>query len=83
MATARETLRSLASSTATLEDVETWDSLSVDERRRILGGAIDAVFIRRGSGVDERSLIVWAGDLEGDLPAGGKRRGLPITSYAW
>lgn len=83
VASARETLRSLASSTATLEGIETWDSLAVDERRRILGGAIDAVFIRRGSGVDDRSLIVWADDLEGDLPAGGKRRGRPVTSYTW
>jgi DNA invertase Pin-like site-specific DNA recombinase len=82
VATAKEALASLASNTVTLEGIETWDSLSVDERRRILGGAIDAVFIRRGSGVDDRSLIVWAGDLEGDLPASGKRNG-PIRSYTW
>jgi site-specific DNA recombinase len=82
VAAARETLRSLSTSTATLAGVETWDSLSVDERRRILGGAIDAVFIRRGSGADDRSLIVWAGDLKGDLPTGGRGNG-PITSYAW
>ncbi len=82
VATARETLRSLASNTATLEGIETWDSLSVDERRRILGGAIDAVFIRRGSGVDDRSLIVWAGDLEGDLPVAGRHNG-PVTPYPW
>ncbi len=82
VAAARETLRSLSTSTATLAGVETWDSLSVDERRRILGGAIDAVFIRRGSGADDRSLIVWAGDLKGDLPTGGRGNG-PIASYAW
>jgi DNA invertase Pin-like site-specific DNA recombinase len=82
VATARETLRSLASNTTTLEGIETWDSLSVDERRRILGGAIDTVFIRRGSGVDDRSLIVWAGDLEGDLPVAGRQNG-PVTPYAW
>lgn len=82
VAAARETLRSLSSSTATLAGVETWDSLSVDERRRILGGAIDAVFIRRGSGADDRSLIVWSGDLKGDLPTGGRGNG-PIASYAW
>jgi DNA invertase Pin-like site-specific DNA recombinase len=82
VAAARETLRSLSTSTTTLAGVETWDSLSVDERRRILGGAIDAVFIRRGSGADDRSLIVWAGDLKGDLPTGGRGNG-PITSYAW
>jgi DNA invertase Pin-like site-specific DNA recombinase len=82
VAAARETLRSLSASTTTLAGVETWDSLSVDERRRILGGAIDAVFIRRGSGADDRSLIVWAGDLKGDLPTGGRGNG-PITSYPW
>ncbi len=80
--TAREALRSLSTSTATLAGVETWDDLSVDERRRVLGGAIDAVFIRRGSGADDRSLIVWAGDLEGDLPTNGRGNG-PIRSYAW
>jgi DNA invertase Pin-like site-specific DNA recombinase len=79
---ARDTLRSLASNTVTLEGIETWDSLSVDERRRILAGAIDAVFIRRGSGVDDRSLIVWAGDLEGNLPTEGRRNG-PLTPYVW
>jgi len=79
---AREALRSLSTSTATLAGVETWDDLSVDERRRVLGGAIDAVFIRRGSGADDRSLIVWAGDLEGDLPTNGRGNG-PIRSYAW
>lgn len=79
---ARETLRSLSTSTTTLAGVETWDSLSVDERRRILGGAIDAVFIRRGSDADDRSLIVWAGDLKGDLPTGGRGNG-PITPYVW
>jgi hypothetical protein len=79
---ARETLRSLASSTSVLSGIESWDRLSVDERRRILGGAIDAVFIRRGSGVDDRSLIVWAGDLEGDLPTSGRHNG-PIGSYVW
>jgi site-specific DNA recombinase len=79
---ARETLRSLASSTSILSGIESWDRLSVDERRRILGGAIDAVFIRRGSGVDDRSLIVWAGDLEGDLPTSGRHNG-PSASYVW
>lgn len=82
VAAARETLRSLASSTSILSGIESWDRLSVDERRRTLGGAIDAVFIRRGSGADDRSLIVWAGDLEGGLPTGGKRNG-PIRSYVW
>jgi site-specific DNA recombinase len=79
---ARETLRSLASSTSILSGIESWDRLSVDERRRTLSGAIDAVFIRRGSGADDRSLIVWAGDLEGDLPTGGRGNG-PIRSYTW
>jgi site-specific DNA recombinase len=82
VAAAREALRSLSTSTATLAGVETWDDLSVDERRRILGGAIDAVFIRRGSGADDRSLIVWAGDLKGDLPTNGRGNG-PIRSYTW
>jgi DNA invertase Pin-like site-specific DNA recombinase len=79
---AREMLRSLSASTTILSGIETWDDVSVDERRRILGGAIDAVFIRRGAGADDRSLIVWAGDLKGDLPIRGKRNG-PITPYVW
>jgi hypothetical protein len=82
VASARETLLSLTSRTVNLEGIESWDRLSVDERRRILGGAVDAVFIRRGSGVDDRSLIVWAGDLERDLPTGGKGNG-PVTSHVW
>lgn len=84
--TAREALRTLSASTVSLEGIENWDSLSIDERRRILGGAIDAVFIRRaprGSSVDDRCLIVWAGDLKGDLPAGGGKRNGPIASYIW
>jgi DNA invertase Pin-like site-specific DNA recombinase len=80
---ARDALRALSTSTASVNGVTNWDALSIDERRRILGGAIDAVFIKRGSGVDDRSLIVWAGDLEGDLPAGGGKRNGPISSYVW
>lgn len=51
-----------------------WDSLDRGELRDVLAGAIDAVYIRRGRNMTagDRACIVWAGELDDDVPARGK-----------
>jgi site-specific DNA recombinase len=67
--------------------VEAWPSLTITERRRLVGAAIEAVFVRsvRGSGrasrIDERVVICWRGEAPADLPARGRR--LPLSPFSW
>lgn len=65
-------------------DLTRWADLSVAEQRQVLSSALDVVFVRRGSTVEDRTLVVWRGDLENELPrTGGGRRQGPITSATW
>lgn len=51
-----------------------WATLDRAEVRDLLGGALDAVFIRRGRNlaVEDRACLVWTGELDDDVPARGK-----------
>jgi DNA invertase Pin-like site-specific DNA recombinase len=64
----------------------TWESLTVDERHRVIAGAVDAVFVRRpprhGAAVDERAAVVWRGHGDPDLPGKG-RKVIPLRPYDW
>lgn len=61
-----------------------WDSLDRKELREVLAGALDAVYVRRGRNlaVEDRSCLVWTGELDGDAPT----RGQAVTvfrSFEW
>lgn len=62
-----------------------WPELSVGERRQVLSGAIDAVFLRsanrRNVPVDERALILWRGEAPKNLPGPGRRVG--VMPFVW
>ncbi len=61
-----------------------WSDLSHSETREVLAGAIDAVFVRQGRGLpaEERAVIVWAGELDDDVPARG-RPAAALRSFTW
>ena len=67
--------------------VETWPDLTSDERRELLGAGIDAIFLRRAPRqghwpIDDRALILWAGEGPDGLPGPG-RRNLPLVPFDW
>jgi DNA invertase Pin-like site-specific DNA recombinase len=67
--------------------VETWPDLMVDEKRELLAAGIGAVFLRRSlnrgpSPIEDRVLILWAGEEPDGLPGPG-RRNLPLESFNW
>ena len=52
-----------------------WSDLSPDERREVLAGFIDAIFVRRSKGrgrnvdpISDRTRILWRGQAPADLP---------------
>lgn len=62
----------------------TWESLDPLEVREILSGAIDAVYVRRGRlPIDQRCWIVWAGELDDDVPRKGRKAAAGIRPFAW
>jgi len=61
-----------------------YDDLSIEERKRILSGSIDAVMVKPGridTPLAERVTILWRGEGPDDLPRRGRSNG-PIRSYA-
>ena len=50
----------------------TWPDLSLQERRHLLGSVLDAVFVRRGTDVGERTFLCWRGEGP-ELPVRGRR----------
>ena len=58
-----------------------WPTLSTEDRRRLLGGRIDAVMLRRGRDITARTRILWAGEAPSDLPGRGRR--VPLASFVW
>lgn len=88
---ARRKVQALSADPGRLPDVEltpgelreAWPLLGVTERRAILTAGIDAVFVRSGgqAPVDERAVILWAGDAPSDLPRRGHR--VPLASFVW
>lgn len=88
---ARDALRDATRETlpAMTTDIrELWPTLSIAERRGILGAAIDCVVLRAGrESIDKRVVILWRGQAPDDLPARGRRPAfrpfdeLPATSW--
>jgi hypothetical protein len=69
--------------TATAENIERYDELPVNDRKRILGSSIDAVIVRRAHArvpVEDRVTILWRGEGPKDLPRRGRDNG-PIRPY--
>jgi len=58
-----------------------WTTLSIAEQRRLLAQGIDAIILRRGRVLDERTFIFWRGQGPDDLPSRGRR--VPLTSFVW
>lgn len=59
-----------------------WDGHSTEDRRKLLGAAIDAIFIRTGRGdISERVRILWRGQAPADLPSRGKSA--PMRPYTF
>ena len=64
--------------------VARYDELPVEDRKRILGSSIDAVFVKPGDArtpLQERVTILWRGEGPDDLPRRGRDNG-PIRPYA-
>lgn len=51
---------------------ELWPDLSLQERRHLLASVLDAVFVRRGTDVGERTFVCWRGEGP-ELPVRGRR----------
>ena len=69
---------------------DVWDSLTIDEKRRLLTAGVDTVFLRRAAvpgrsraGIDrERVRVLWRGTGPGDLPGPG-RRNVALQPFEW
>jgi site-specific DNA recombinase len=62
--------------------VDELPGMAVEDQRSMLASSIDAVMVKRGRvPVNERALVLWAGDLPDTVPVRGRR--LPITSFKW
>lgn len=63
--------------------LEQWPGLSVEQRRHVLGGAIDVVWVRKGRhDLASRVRVIAAGYGPGDLPRPGFRR-LAVEPAEW
>jgi DNA invertase Pin-like site-specific DNA recombinase len=81
---ARTEVKRASAGTATVENIERYDELSVNDRKRILGSSIDAVIVNRAHSrvpIEERVTILWRGEGPDDLPRRGRDNG-PIRPYA-
>lgn len=60
-----------------------WDSLEPDELRDVIGGALDGLYIRRGRNlaVEDRTWLVWTGQLDDDAPVKGRSN--VLRSFEW
>jgi site-specific DNA recombinase len=58
-----------------------WETLTIPERRRLLALGIDAIMLRPGRTLDQRTWIFWRGQGPDDLPSRGRR--LPLASFTW
>ena len=67
--------------------VEAWPELTVPEKREILSGSIDVIFLRRSPNrsnipISDRALILWRGEGPDGLPGPGRKM-IPLTPYDW
>jgi site-specific DNA recombinase len=65
---------------------KSWDTLTTEQRRRLLAAGIDAVFLRRTGNprapIADRTRILWRGEANDDLP-GRNIRTLELRPYKW
>lgn len=63
--------------------VGAWASMPVQEKRKELRSAIDAVFLRSASGrqIQDRALVIPIGEGPDDLPRRGRR--VPFAPFVW
>lgn len=62
--------------------VDELPGMNVEDQRAMLSSAIDAVMVKRGRlKVDDRALVLWAGELPDTVPVRGRR--LEISSFEW
>lgn len=81
---AQEELQKALASVQSFSSIESYDDLSVQDRRRILGSSIDAIFLKRGHNrvpIEDRVTVLWYGEGPDDLPRRGRDNG-PIRPYA-
>lgn len=79
-----------AAGVAELPDVETlrgaWSGMTLQERRQVLSGGIDAVFLRsvsrRNTLIGERAIVLWRGEAPDDLPSLSRRSFTP-RPFVW
>src|ERR1022692_214266 len=67
---------------ASIDTVESYDELPIEDRKRILGSSIDAVIVKRGHSripIEDRVTILWRGEGPEDLPRRGRENG-PVRS---
>ena len=72
---AAQSLASARAAQPALESVDfaaLWPDLSLQERRHLLASVLDAVFVRRGTDVGERTFVCWRGEGP-ELPVRGRR----------
>jgi site-specific DNA recombinase len=67
--------------------VEAWPDLTIPEKREILTGSIDVIFLRRSPNranipIGDRALILWRGEGPAGLPGPGRKM-VPLTPYNW
>lgn len=72
---------------AGIDLVSSWPDLELGEKRHILAGTIDAIFLRRStrqglSALSDRALILWAGEGPDDLPGRGRKIGA-LAPFDW
>ena len=58
---------------------EMWPTLTTGEQRRILSAGIDAVILRRGNDLADRTVILFAGQMPSDFPRRGRR--VPLQPF--
>jgi site-specific DNA recombinase len=81
---ARADVKRTGAGTATVENIERYDELPVNDRKRILGSSIDAVIVKRAHSripLEHRVTTLWRGEGPDDLPRRGRHNG-PIRPYA-
>ncbi len=64
-------------------EIESYDDLPIEDRKRILGSSIDAVIVARAGArapLEDRVTILWRGEGPDDLPRRGRDNG-PIRPY--
>jgi site-specific DNA recombinase len=68
---------------ASIDTVESYDELPIEDRKRILGSSIDAVIVKRGHSripIEDRVTILWRSEGPDDLPRRGRENG-PVRPY--